>query len=109
MPLTVEDEIALVVSENVPSIPDENGSVISSGETNGAPQESAIKAQLYGFLPLCSDISDSYDACNSVTISPALVKQLHEETGVGMMDCKKALSKTGGDIAKAQEFLRKKA
>ncbi|GMJ07417.1 embryo defective 2726 [Hibiscus trionum] len=42
------------------------------------------------------------------TISPALVKQLREETGAGMMDCKKALSETEGDIVKAQEFLRKK-
>nr|KYP66943.1 Elongation factor Ts [Cajanus cajan] len=45
---------------------------------------------------------------NSTTISPALVKQLREETGAGMMDCKKALSETGGDIIKAQEYLRKK-
>ncbi|XP_022638541.1 uncharacterized protein LOC106770165 isoform X3 [Vigna radiata var. radiata] len=44
----------------------------------------------------------------STTISPALVKQLREETGAGMMDCKKALSETGGDIIKAQEYLRKK-
>lgn len=36
------------------------------------------------------------------------MKQLREETGAGMMDCKKALSETGGDIVKAQEFLRKK-
>ncbi|XP_019255642.1 PREDICTED: uncharacterized protein LOC109234212 isoform X2 [Nicotiana attenuata] len=41
-------------------------------------------------------------------ISPALVKQLREETGAGMMDCKNALSETGGDIVKAQEYLRKK-
>ncbi|CAM8976763.1 unnamed protein product [Rhodiola kirilowii] len=47
-------------------------------------------------------------AVESKAISPALVKQLREETGAGMMDCKKALSETGGDIAKAQEFLRKK-
>ncbi|XP_061357755.1 polyprotein of EF-Ts, chloroplastic isoform X2 [Gastrolobium bilobum] len=45
---------------------------------------------------------------SKATISPALVKQLREETGAGMMDCKKALSETGGDIIKAQEFLRKK-
>ncbi|XWS26815.1 hypothetical protein CRYUN_Cryun26dG0062700 [Craigia yunnanensis] len=44
----------------------------------------------------------------AATISPALVKQLREETGAGMMDCKKALSETGGNIVKAQEFLRKK-
>ncbi|XP_010526456.1 PREDICTED: uncharacterized protein LOC104804019 [Tarenaya hassleriana] len=42
------------------------------------------------------------------SISPALVKQLRDETGAGMMDCKKALSETGGDIVKAQEYLRKK-
>ncbi|CAN4119498.1 unnamed protein product [Withania somnifera] len=41
-------------------------------------------------------------------VSAALVKQLREETGAGMMDCKKALSKTGGDLEKAQEYLRKK-
>jgi elongation factor Ts len=44
----------------------------------------------------------------AAAISPALVKQLREDTGAGMMDCKKALSETGGDIVKAQEFLRKK-
>lgn len=44
----------------------------------------------------------------TATISPALVKQLREDTGAGMMDCKRALSETGGDIVKAQEFLRKK-
>ncbi|KAH0657028.1 hypothetical protein KY285_031910 [Solanum tuberosum] len=41
-------------------------------------------------------------------ISPVLVKQLREETGAGMMDCKKALAETAGDIVKAQEYLRKK-
>lgn len=37
-----------------------------------------------------------------------MVKQLREESGAGMMDCKKALSETGGDLGKAQEYLRKK-
>ena len=41
-------------------------------------------------------------------VSAALVKQLRDETGAGMMDCKKALAETGGDVAKAQEYLRKK-
>ena len=43
-----------------------------------------------------------------MAISAALVKQLRDETGAGMMDCKKALAETGGDIQQAQEFLRKK-
>ncbi|KAG0480396.1 hypothetical protein HPP92_011254 [Vanilla planifolia] len=44
----------------------------------------------------------------ATSISAALVKQLREETGAGMMDCKKALSETGGDLDKAQDYLRKK-
>ncbi|KAG8093149.1 hypothetical protein GUJ93_ZPchr0012g20080 [Zizania palustris] len=44
----------------------------------------------------------------TATISPALVKQLRDATGAGMMDCKKALAESGGDLEKAQEFLRKK-
>ncbi len=42
------------------------------------------------------------------TISMDLVKQLREKTQVGMMDCKKALEETGGDLEKAVELLRKK-
>ncbi len=41
-------------------------------------------------------------------ISAAMVKQLREKTGAGMMDCKSALSEVGGDMEKAIEFLRKK-
>ena len=41
-------------------------------------------------------------------ISASMVKELRERTGAGMMDCKKALSETGGDIEKAIEFLREK-
>jgi elongation factor Ts len=37
-----------------------------------------------------------------------LVKTLREETGAGMMDCKKALEANDGDFEKAREFLRKK-
>ncbi|MDY7013727.1 MAG: translation elongation factor Ts [Cyanobacteriota bacterium] len=41
-------------------------------------------------------------------MSAKLVKELREKTGVGMMDCKKALTETGGDLEKAAEWLRKK-
>lgn len=41
-------------------------------------------------------------------ISAALVKELRETTGAGMMDCKKALSETNGDMNAAIEVLRKK-
>ena len=44
-----------------------------------------------------------------MAISASMVKELREMTGAGMMDCKKALVDTDGDIDKAVEFLREKA
>jgi len=41
-------------------------------------------------------------------ITAALVKELREKTGAGMMDCKKALTETGGDVEAAVDWLRKK-
>jgi len=41
-------------------------------------------------------------------ISAQVVKQLRDKTGAGMMDCKKALKETNGDIDKAMEWLRQK-
>ena len=42
------------------------------------------------------------------TISAAMVKELRESTGAGMMDCKAALTETDGDMTAAQDWLRKK-
>ena len=42
-----------------------------------------------------------------MSIDAKVVKNLREKTGAGMMDCKKALVKTAGDIEKAIDFLRK--
>ncbi|MCL1467116.1 translation elongation factor Ts [Argonema galeatum] len=41
-------------------------------------------------------------------ISAKVVQELRQKTGVGMMDCKKALKETDGDMAKAIEWLRQK-
>ncbi|MBN2071933.1 MAG: translation elongation factor Ts [Candidatus Krumholzibacteriota bacterium] len=41
-------------------------------------------------------------------ITPKLVKELRDRTNVGMMDCKKALQETGGDIEAAIKILREK-
>ena len=41
-------------------------------------------------------------------ISAAMVKDLREKTGAGMLDCKKALDETNGDIEKAIDYLREK-
>ena len=43
-----------------------------------------------------------------MAVTAALVKELSEITGAGMMDCKKALVETDGDIDKAIEYLREK-
>lgn len=43
-----------------------------------------------------------------MAISAKLVKELREKTGAGMMDCKKALTETDGDIDKAIDYLREK-
>ncbi|MCJ0953646.1 translation elongation factor Ts [Mammaliicoccus sciuri] len=43
-----------------------------------------------------------------MAISAKLVKELREKTGAGMMDCKKALTETDGDIDKAVDYLREK-
>src|SRR6185437_6064219 len=45
---------------------------------------------------------------NMAEVTLELIQQLRERTGIGMMDCKKALIEAGGDIEKAIELLRKK-
>lgn len=42
------------------------------------------------------------------TITAAMVKELRESTGAGMMDCKAALTESDGDLKAAQDWLRKK-
>jgi len=43
-----------------------------------------------------------------MSISAAMVKELREKTGAGMLDCKKALEEAGGDMNRAAEILREK-
>jgi elongation factor Ts len=44
----------------------------------------------------------------SSTISASLVKELRDQTGAGMMDCKRALEETGGDLEAARTLLRER-
>ena len=46
---------------------------------------------------------------NSNGITTELIKQLRDKTGISVMQCKKALDETGGDIEKAIIFLQKKS
>ncbi|MCL5290380.1 MAG: translation elongation factor Ts [Firmicutes bacterium] len=43
-----------------------------------------------------------------MSVPASLVKELRERTGAGMMDCKKALSESGGDMEQAVDYLREK-
>jgi len=43
-----------------------------------------------------------------MAVTAGMVKELRQKTGAGMMDCKKALTETGGDMEKAMEWLRDK-
>ncbi len=43
-----------------------------------------------------------------MSVTPALIKELRQKTGAGVMDCKEALVECGGDMEKAVEYLRKK-
>jgi elongation factor Ts len=74
----------------------------------GGPAEKSVRTfkpsicppgALTNFHPFTETMAD---------ISPALVKELREKTNAGMMDCKKALTETGGDLAKAETLLRQK-
>jgi elongation factor Ts len=48
------------------------------------------------------------EGASELAISTSLIKELREKTGVGIMDCKTALSECDGDIEKAVDYLRKK-
>lgn len=87
-----------IENDSPPSAPNEDAMGEPASEENSVVTNSSEQA---GSLP-------SEDSSAKASISPALVKRLREETGAGMMDCKKALTETEGDLIKAQEFLRKK-
>ncbi|XP_038878597.1 polyprotein of EF-Ts, chloroplastic [Benincasa hispida] len=103
---------------------DSNGSITSLGQSSEEVAESQVDIQapaenpeVLSSTPVVEEKIEAApensadppeEVAPKAVISPALVKQLRDETGAGMMDCKKALAESGGDIAKAQEFLRKK-
>jgi elongation factor Ts len=57
---------------------------------------------------MLSFVSENIQIMDTVKISAKDVKKLRDQTGAGMMDCKKALVEANGDMESAIEFLRKK-
>jgi elongation factor Ts len=49
-----------------------------------------------------------WDGGVRMAVTAGMVKELRDKTGAGMMDCKKALSETSGDVEKAIDYLRQK-
>ncbi|KAF8097763.1 hypothetical protein N665_0281s0026 [Sinapis alba] len=74
-----------------------------AAQTAAKPKAEQEKEQ-----PKAEEPKEAVPSPPTAVVSAGLVKQLREETGAGMMDCKKALAETGGDLEKAQEYLRKK-
>lgn len=116
---SVEQVDAPVIEENVTEEAQVDEVIESQAE------ETVTEVQVDAEIPAATPIEDGngvaateqsgegsapppVETTTKATISPALVKQLREETGAGMMDCKKALTETEGDLVKAQEYLRKK-
>lgn len=63
-------------------------------------------------VPLGEDAINGYPFLNTggmnMSVTAAMVKELREKSGAGMMDCKRALQETDGNIEKAAEYLREK-
>merc|ERR1719364_357127 len=74
-------------------------------QTQAKPSSSAPKAEA---KPAEEEAKPAEDDKPAVAVSAATVKELRGLTGAGMMDCKKALKETGGDVAAAEIFLKKK-
>src|SRR5699024_1926578 len=53
-------------------------------------------------------MSFDFERSIKMEITPKMVKELREKTGAGIMDCKKALTETDGNIEKAVDLLREK-
>src|SRR5580765_1537102 len=65
------------------------------------------RSQIHAPAPACRWGRAFQRAGDAMTITADQVKQLRDMTGAGMMECKKALAETGGDLNKAVDALRK--
>jgi elongation factor Ts len=66
-----------------------------------------IRDHLFKNIYDCAE-RDGRNPEDTVSVTAAQVNELRKATGAGLMDCKKALTETGGDLEKAIDYLRKK-
>src|SRR5262245_50884841 len=67
-----------------------------------------LRRQVPGSQGRSAHYEHGYRNDQMATITAAMVKDLREKTGAGMMDCKAALGETSGDMEAAVDWLRKK-
>ncbi len=88
------------------SEPDDGIELEGRQGTTPAPAPMSIKRRPGGPARLPRAVRVERDGM-SVTVTPEAVRQLRERTGAGMMECKRALVETGGDLDAAAELMRK--
>ncbi|XP_073122687.1 polyprotein of EF-Ts, chloroplastic isoform X2 [Henckelia pumila] len=104
---STESQVTTEVTEKLGD--DITATEVQSHTSAGKEEDAEAGRQQIENVSISSGPTDaSENGTTKAAISPALVKQLREETGAGMMECKKALAETGGDMVRAQEYLRKK-
>ncbi|GBG88425.1 hypothetical protein CBR_g47124 [Chara braunii] len=105
------DSTMVEVNESTDAVPSVEQSQPAVAE---ATAEQTDSTDVSSSVALASDLSaqaeetEKPSTSSDVKITAALVKELREETGAGMMDCKRALEETKGDKSKAQDLLRKR-
>eukprot|EP00884_Botryococcus_braunii_P014022 jgi/Botrbrau1/22620/Bobra.176_1s0049.1 len=77
-------------------------------QTKAFEAAAAAKAAAAEAAPAEEAAPEAASSAPAIEIPAKLVKQLRDQSGAGMMDCKKALAACGGDIQAATDYLRKK-
>ena len=77
-------------------------------EPEPEPEAAAVEASATVETEAPAEAEPAVEDAPKPAISAKLVKELRDQSGAGMMDCKKALAECDGDVAKAEEYLRQK-
>ncbi len=110
-PKVPAEEAEVTLKKAAPKVPAEEAKVTLKKAAPKVPAEEA-KATLKKATPKVPAEETEAVVESAKTVVPvvtaAMVKELRERTGAGMMDCKEALGETDGDLEAAVELLRKK-
>eukprot|EP00244_Chara_vulgaris_P012650 TRINITY_DN677_c0_g1_i8.p1 TRINITY_DN677_c0_g1~~TRINITY_DN677_c0_g1_i8.p1 ORF type:complete len:1199 (-),score=328.00 TRINITY_DN677_c0_g1_i8:362-3958(-) len=105
---TTLDSTIVEVNESTDAVPSVKESEPAVAEATPEQPDVSSPVALTSDLSAQAEGIEKPSTSSDVKITAALVKELREETGAGMMDCKRALEETKGDKSKAQDLLRKR-